>query len=163
VQESNGSVQTWAVVTSDGQNYIGIVDIAEGFIEELIEKEGIEHKGDITAKHRIIAQIQRCDGWLVLKPAYEFYCPMGQDPETGQFGRRALLTHPDFVIAHQKVPLHLRINKIYFFDDLEEGDRKKYKDMIATADKQVVEARARASGLALVPPGAMPKGPARHG
>ncbi len=155
--DNNGSDSPWVVVTSDGQNYMGAV--ARAWKEDT----ALEYlKNDVEDKKKRILLGLWQTGWLTLMPAYEFYCPMGRN-EQGQMSRQAMLTHPDFVIANKKVPLHLRISKLYFFEDLDEHDRTKYKAMIKQADEMLEatlkQARAQAAGLTLVPGSGAPRDP----
>lgn len=148
--------QVWVVVTSDGQNYIG--PIAPDWMEH--RHKDVDPYETKTLKQKVLLGLTKGDSWITLLPAYEFHCPMVSN-EQGQIGRRAMVTHPDFVIAHQKVPIHLHINKIYFFDDLDDHDRTKYKAMITQADGMIEatlkQSRAQSAGLQIVPAGAMPR------
>lgn len=158
--EERGSNQDWVVVTtSDGQNYIGVV--APDWMEHRHkETDPYETK---TFQQKILLGLAQGNSWITLVPAYEFHCPFGPN-DKGQLTRRTLITNPDFVVVHKKVPLHLQINRLYFFDDLDEFDRKNYEGMIKQADETIEKAeqqmRQQAGLIALVPASAMPR-PAR--
>lgn len=138
----------WIVVNSPAGRYMG--------------KVGAGHLRDnfLETKANVIKAIDDGDH-VELLPAFDFMAPMRPVPQPNgrvAMTRDPIVTPPDFTV--EDMPVYVKATAVYFLGDLKEIDQKLYKELvtgaIATAESARQQARAQASGIALVGPGQAP-------
>lgn len=102
--------------------------------------------------------------FVELAEAFDYQCGLQQvqHPETGQAGlvKGSICSSLDSTAG--PVPLYLSTAglQLYFFSEMQSGDRAEYKRLVENARKQALQSRAQRTGISL--PGAMPAPPTPH-
>lgn len=128
------NINEWVIVNSPGGRYLGKV---AGLKKDILEQVS---NGDC----------------LEISPALDFLAPLRpvQTQQGVAMTRDPIIVPPDFTM--HALPIYVKAAAIYFCCDMEEADKKTYKELVRGGLHQALQARAQASGLTLaggpVPP-----------
>lgn len=160
---NNVDINDWVIVNSPAGRFLGkpssvhVKDVTDGSVRS-IEKTF----SDSTSMKELVIECIATNGVLELSPVLDFMAPLRpvQTPQGMQMTRDPIVVPVDFTV--QALPVFVKVTAVYFLGDMQEIDKKTYKELVVAGLATALKIRAASSGLELaggpLPPGKVNRG-----